>query len=266
MANLLTGGIDEVFTRTDSSGTANFLTDVLGSTLALTSSSGSTLAQYAYEPFGNTFVTSGSSASSYEYTGRENDGTGLYFYRARYYNPALQRFVSEDPIGFGGGDVNLYAYVSNDPISSKDSFGMARDCFASWCGGVPRNPLPGRKDPSGAGTPKPSEPNPVVTGVADVLGVVSAVGANRSLGAASTAISVANDHSPQNIVVNVLGLLPGPDVPIAFGSAAYDGSQFVTNQILAPVFNAAPTQNINVDVGNGNLLTIPNPALDFDGH
>ena len=80
-ANLLTGGIDQVFTRTDSSGTANFLTDALGSTLELTNSTGSTLAQYEYEPFGNTFVTSGSSANSYEYTGRENDGTGIYYYR-----------------------------------------------------------------------------------------------------------------------------------------------------------------------------------------
>jgi RHS repeat-associated protein len=146
IANLLTGlGVDERFTRTDSSGTANFLTDALGSTLALTNSSGSSLAQYAYEPFGNTTVTSGSSTSTYEYTGRENDGTGLYFNRARYYSPTLQRFVSEDPLGFGGGDANLYAYVGNSPTSSTDSSGMARDCFASWCGGVPRNPLPGRK-------------------------------------------------------------------------------------------------------------------------
>jgi len=37
-----------------------------------------------------------------EFTGRENDGTGLYFYRARYYNPTFQRFIAQDPIGFGG--------------------------------------------------------------------------------------------------------------------------------------------------------------------
>lgn len=128
IANLLSGGVDEVFTRTDSSGTANFLTDALGNTLALTNGSGTTLASYAYDPFGNTTVTSGSSTNSYEYTGRENDGTGLYFYRARYYSPVLQRFASEDPIGFKGGDINLYSYVGNsapngvDPDGTSNSF------------------------------------------------------------------------------------------------------------------------------------------------
>jgi RHS repeat-associated protein len=130
-ANLLTGlGVDERFTRTDSSGTANFLTDALGSTLALTSSSGSTLAQYAYEPFGNTTVTSGSSTNPYEYTGRENDGTGLYYYRARYYSPTTMRFLSEDPSGFGAGP-NFYAYTGDNPIDFDDPLGLNQQggCF-----------------------------------------------------------------------------------------------------------------------------------------
>ena len=122
-ANMLTGGVDEYFTRTDSTGTANFLTDALGSTVALTNSTGGTLASYTYEPFGNTTV-SGSSTNSYQYTGRENDGTGVYFYRNRYYLPTLQRFIAEDPIGLRGGDVNLYAYVGNDPIDLLDPTGL----------------------------------------------------------------------------------------------------------------------------------------------
>ena len=123
IANLLSGGIDEVFTRTDSSGTANFLTDALGSTINLTNSSGSSLAQYAYEPFGNTTVTSGSSTNSYEYTGRENDGAGLYFYRARYFNPSMQRFISEDPLQFGANSVNFYEYTYDSPLDYKDPSG-----------------------------------------------------------------------------------------------------------------------------------------------
>jgi len=120
-ANLLTGlGVDERFTRTDSSGTANFLTDALGSTITLTNSSGSTLASYAYEPFGNTTVTSGTSASPYQYTGQVNDGTGVYFYRNRYYSPTLQRFISEDPLG----DVNLYEYARNNPVRNTDPLGL----------------------------------------------------------------------------------------------------------------------------------------------
>ena len=58
------------------------------------------------------------------FTGREYDSeTGLYFYRARYYDPAIGRFISEDPIGFEGGDLNLYAYVRNNPVIYKDPHG-----------------------------------------------------------------------------------------------------------------------------------------------
>jgi RHS repeat-associated protein len=121
-ANLLSGGIDEVFTRADASGTGNFLTDALGSTLALADPSGNTLAQYTYEPFGNTTSTGGST-NSFQYTGRESDGTGLYFYRARFYNPPLERFISEDPLGIRGSSPNLYSYVLNSPINSKDPSG-----------------------------------------------------------------------------------------------------------------------------------------------
>ena len=56
-------------------------------------------------------------------TGRENDGTGLMFYRARYYSPTLQRFISEDPAGFYGG-LNFYRYVRNNPVRYRDSLGL----------------------------------------------------------------------------------------------------------------------------------------------
>ncbi len=48
--------------------------------------------------------------------------TGLYYYRARYYDPTVGRFISEDPIGFGGG-INFYAYVRNDPVILTDPLG-----------------------------------------------------------------------------------------------------------------------------------------------
>jgi len=54
---------------------------------------------------------------------QENDGTGLYYYRARYYSPALQRFISQDPIDFNGG-LNLYAYVCNNPLGLIDPLGL----------------------------------------------------------------------------------------------------------------------------------------------
>jgi len=48
----------------------------------------------------------------------------LYYYRARYYDPALGRFLSADPIGFGGGDTNFYRYVENNPNRFRDPFGL----------------------------------------------------------------------------------------------------------------------------------------------
>jgi RHS repeat-associated protein len=88
-------------------------------------------------------------ANPFQYTGRELDGTGLYFYRARYYSPAFQRFISEDPSCFGGGDINLYSYVRNSPPNFTDSCGMIGSLFPFP---IPlpiplRNPLPGRKNP-----------------------------------------------------------------------------------------------------------------------
>jgi RHS repeat-associated protein len=56
-------------------------------------------------------------------------GAGLYYYRARYYHPTLQRFISEDPIGFAAGDVNLYAYVGNRPSIVRDPLGLSEDTY-----------------------------------------------------------------------------------------------------------------------------------------
>jgi RHS repeat-associated protein len=124
-ANMLVGGLDEVFTRSDSAGTWNVLVDALGSTLALTDSSGAIQTQYTYEPFGRTTVFGTGSANSSEFTGRESDATGLYYYRARYYHSGLGRFISEDPAGFDA-DVNFYAYVRNDPLNWTDPSGLRR--------------------------------------------------------------------------------------------------------------------------------------------
>ncbi len=129
---MLTGlGIDEYLVRTDSTGTRDLLSDALGSTVGLADSSGTVQTEYSYEPFGAATASGSSSTNELRYTGREEDGIGLNYYRARYYHPGLQRFISEDPIGFGGGDINLYAYVLNEPTSFRDSTGLAVDPV-SW--------------------------------------------------------------------------------------------------------------------------------------
>jgi RHS repeat-associated protein len=134
--NVLTGlAIDEVFTRTEPVGTAGMLLpDGQGSTLAVMPDAGPTpSATYTYGPFGSTTST-GSITNPVQYTGRENDGTGLYYYRARYYHPALQRFISEDPIGFAAGSPNLYAYVDNAPLFWRDPLGLEKS--SGWLDGL----------------------------------------------------------------------------------------------------------------------------------
>jgi RHS repeat-associated protein len=79
--------------------------------------------EYAYEPFGNMAATGESNTNPFEFTGRESDGTGLYYYRARYYHPGLQRFISEDPIGYAAGDINLFAYAGNSATNFRDPSG-----------------------------------------------------------------------------------------------------------------------------------------------
>jgi RHS repeat-associated protein len=103
-------------------GAAYFLQDHLGSTIALTNSSGLILERIQYDPFGG---SSGSALTHYLYAGREFDSaTGLLYFRARYYSPQLGRFISEDPLGFNGGDTNVYAYVGDDPLSLSDPLGL----------------------------------------------------------------------------------------------------------------------------------------------
>jgi len=122
-ADYLNGpGIDNKLRQTAGGTTSYFVTNHLGTTRALTDPSGNVTSSLTYDSFGN--VTSGSASTRYAYTGREADAdTDLMFYRARWYDPQLGRFISEDPIGLGGGG-NLYAYVENDPLDAVDPEGL----------------------------------------------------------------------------------------------------------------------------------------------
>jgi RHS repeat-associated protein len=123
-ANMLTGGVDEHFQRTDGTGSYSYLTDALGSTVGLTNSTGTSVEQYSYSPYGSQSAT-GSNANPYTFTGRESgDGLGINYYRARYYNPVTGRFLSEDPIGFAGSGPNLYEYAEDNSISFNDPYGL----------------------------------------------------------------------------------------------------------------------------------------------
>ncbi|MFA5905541.1 MAG: RHS repeat-associated core domain-containing protein, partial [Desulfobacula sp.] len=104
------------------SGRYYYHTDALGSTAALSDSTGTLKESYAYSPYGE-ITSPGTLGNPYLFTGRQLDReSGLYYYRARHYDPASGRFIQPDPIGFDGG-INLYAYVLNNPLMFVDPDG-----------------------------------------------------------------------------------------------------------------------------------------------
>jgi RHS repeat-associated protein len=117
--------LDERFARNDVTGRTYFLSDQLNSTIALTDPTGALKEQYSYDPYGNVSMsdTTTGFTNPYQYTGREADSLGLYYYRARYYSPQFPGFISEDPIGFEGGQLSFYAYVGGNPVSYTDPDG-----------------------------------------------------------------------------------------------------------------------------------------------
>ncbi|MEO6544223.1 MAG: RHS repeat-associated core domain-containing protein [Nitrospiraceae bacterium] len=114
--------IDEPFIRQSGIGNEYYHSDALGSALVLSNAQGNSTANYTYEAFGKTTVT-GANGNPFQFTGRENDGIGIYYYRARYYHPRIQRFINEDPIGLRGG-INLYSYASQNPLMFRDPMGL----------------------------------------------------------------------------------------------------------------------------------------------
>jgi RHS repeat-associated protein len=118
-------GIDEPITVTKGGSTFFYHQDGLGTVTDLTDSVGATAKSYAYDAYGTILESPGTVEQPYTYTGREFDSeSGLYYYRARYYDSMTGRFLQKDPIGFSGGDRNLYSYVSNSPIKWVDPFGL----------------------------------------------------------------------------------------------------------------------------------------------
>ena len=79
---------------------------------------------YTYDSFGRVTASTGTLVNPFQYTGREFDAeTGIYQYRARYYDQNIGRFISEDLIGLNGG-INFYRYVMNQPVNNSDPFGL----------------------------------------------------------------------------------------------------------------------------------------------
>jgi RHS repeat-associated protein len=118
--------IDQVLAQDSPAGMVWALADRLGTVDALTDGDGNVVDKRTFDSFGRILSETNPSVSfRYGYTGRERDlESGLDYYRARYYDPNVGRFISVDPAGFGAGDTNLYRYVGNNSTNATDPSGM----------------------------------------------------------------------------------------------------------------------------------------------
>jgi RHS repeat-associated protein len=129
--------VDQVMAEDDGAGNVLwYLNDHQGTVRDVVDSAGNLVNHLSYDAFGNLLAETDPNATPrYGYTGRELDEElGLYYYRSRYYDPALARYISEDPIGFHGGDPNLYRYVGNQPVSQIDPSGQQASSYGDYKG------------------------------------------------------------------------------------------------------------------------------------
>ena len=251
-ANLPTGGVDERFQRTDATGSYSYLTDALGSTEALTTSTGAEQATYTYSPYGAMSI-SGSTTNSYDYTGRESDGLGILYYRARYYNPSTGRFISEDPMGLAMGP-NEYAYVGDSPTNFIDPSGMDRG--------------PGGPGGQGSNNPFQCAANNAdkvslasLTGLGDAGGVTgfaaNALGGNAFSGVTNLITSFSTGTGGGHSVYYHMaqGLVAGPSMgfsPVVQAVMNANGS----NVVMTTLFNGDVTADTSwITTGAGDLVT-----------
>ena len=117
--------IDDDVAVTHANGQVEYgLADVLNSTVATVDQGGELKGRFFYEPFGQT--TSMGTMYPFQYTGRELVASSLDYYRARFYSPTTNRFLSEDPVGILlSGSLTPYAYVLNNPTTFVDPTGLA---------------------------------------------------------------------------------------------------------------------------------------------
>jgi RHS repeat-associated protein len=164
--------IDEPLAQLSAGTTSYYQRDGINSISSLSNPAGAIANTYTFDSFGKLTASTGTATNPFQYTGREFDAeTGIYNYLARYYDPSVGRFLSEDPIQFDGG-VDFYAYVLNNPINYMDPSGLKRTCttkimlVTAYCGGNPRTasgkrPGPGTVATADTNAPSRAHPKPI---------------------------------------------------------------------------------------------------------
>jgi RHS repeat-associated protein len=138
--------IDNYIATVSSSGAIKFYhTDKMGSIVAMSDVNGN-LAEgpYVYDAYGNCFSAgvACSAGVGFRYTGQRLDPeTGLYYYRARYYQPGIGQFLQTDPVGYND-NLDLYSYVGDDPTDATDPMGTQVVCLPDGCVYFPPPPPP----------------------------------------------------------------------------------------------------------------------------
>jgi RHS repeat-associated protein len=119
-------GIDQPLAMLRGGASSFYQADGLGSITGLGDGSGNVATTYKYDLFGKLSASTGTLVNPFQYTGRDYDPeTGLRYYRARYYDSVIGRFISEDPIRFRGG-IDFYAYTGNGPVTFIDPTGLKK--------------------------------------------------------------------------------------------------------------------------------------------
>lgn len=216
-----------------------------GNTVAITDSSENVVNSYDYSPFGMILSESEGFAQPFKYVGKlgvMSEANGFYYMRARYYDPQVGRFISEDPMGFDGGDVNLYVYGSNNPLLLVDPWGLESGWATYGSNGVINGEI----------------------GIQPVVPVPNVrIGIDSPVGGVTTTLPFGSGGAPTTVQTS-----PSFNVPIIPGvvNAKFSGAVnpsrstiTVRSTVSTPVLGLRGSLNSNGDVDS----TLLGPQLNF---